>query len=184
MRPTDKLKEEHKAIKEMLGVLGRICTRLKAGEGIDPAHLDQVVAFLRGFADKRHHGKEENLLFPAMEKAGFPREHGPLAVMLMEHTEGRNDVAALSGAIALYKDSNRKETAGIISAGERYIRLLTDHIEKEDNVLFPTADMHIPETYQRELLEQFAQADAETTGERKVEEFRVMITELTKTYPS
>lgn len=82
MKPTEQLKEEHKAIKLMLKVLEAMCRRLENKENIPKEHFEKVLEFIKVFADKCHHGKEEDLLFPAMEKAGIPREGGPLNVML------------------------------------------------------------------------------------------------------
>lgn len=73
MRPTEVLKEEHKVIKLMLKILDRVSKKLNSGEKVDPIHLDKINDFIRTFADKCHHGKEEDRLFPAMEAAGIPK---------------------------------------------------------------------------------------------------------------
>ena len=62
--------------------------------------------FIATFADHNHHGKEEDILFPAMEKAGFPRDGGPVGVMLMEHTQGREYVGAMRLAVARLKNGS------------------------------------------------------------------------------
>ena len=75
----------------MLKILDKVCARLESKEKVDPEHLEPIVEFFRVFADKCHHGKEEDLLFPEMEKAGVPKEMGPIGVMLAEHQQGRGD---------------------------------------------------------------------------------------------
>lgn len=72
MRPTEELVTEHNAIKRMLDILERVSRRLEIGETVDAEHLERIVDFIRGFADRCHHGKEEDLLFPEMEEAGIP----------------------------------------------------------------------------------------------------------------
>ena len=89
MKPTEELKIEHQAIKRMLKVMAGACGRLDRGAAVDAGHLESIVDFIQIFADQCHHGKEEDLLFPAMDEAGFSGEQGPIAVMLAEHAQGR-----------------------------------------------------------------------------------------------
>lgn len=84
MKPTDILKEEHVLILEMLRVIEAMCAKMDKGERPDIASLEKMIDFIRNFADKCHHAKEEKLLFPALEKAGIAREGGPVGVMLHE----------------------------------------------------------------------------------------------------
>ena len=63
MKATELLMKEHEAIKDSLVVLNKICDKLQSGEQVDSSHLDQIVEFIRNFADKCHHGKEEDILF-------------------------------------------------------------------------------------------------------------------------
>ena len=72
----EQLKREHAAIERMLVVLEIVCRRMQAGEAVESAHLDQIVEFFHGFADACHHGKEEAVLFPALERWGFPGRAG------------------------------------------------------------------------------------------------------------
>lgn len=89
MFPTEQLKDEHSGIKSMLDILAKVCDRLESGERVDQRHLDKILEFLNVFVDKSHHAKEEDILFPAMERAGIPREGGPIGVMFAEHRLGR-----------------------------------------------------------------------------------------------
>lgn len=63
MTATEILTNEHNAIKKMLGIAEEVCKRLESGIKIDTDHLEQIVDFIMGFADKCHHAKEENLFF-------------------------------------------------------------------------------------------------------------------------
>jgi len=62
MKPTDQLVEEHNAIKLILRVLDKICIKLENNEIINPEVLDSILDFIKIFADKCHHGKEEDRL--------------------------------------------------------------------------------------------------------------------------
>jgi len=94
MTPTEDLINEHKAIKVMLSIMTKIAENIKANKGYYIKDVEQIVDFLKTFADKCHHGKEENVLFPALVLAGIPKENGPIGVMLQEHTLGIGDTCS------------------------------------------------------------------------------------------
>jgi len=182
MRPPEQLEEEHKAIKLMLRISEKVCEKLESGEEVNPEHLEQIVEFIKVFADKCHHGKEEDLLFTAMEEAGIPKKGGPIGVMLTEHDMGRGYVKAMSEAVAKYKGGDRKVSSAIVGNARNYIALLTQHIDKEDNILYPMADMHLSEERQKELLEEFERVEREKIGVGKHEEFHELLNHLREVY--
>ena len=182
MKPTEQLKEEHKAIKLMLQILEKVCEKLESGEKLNPEHLEKIVEFIRVFADRCHHGKEEDLLFPAMEEAGIPREGGPIGVMLLEHNLGRDYVKGLSDAITKYKAGDRTVSSKIVENARNYIGLLTPHINKEDNILYMMADMHVSKEKQEELMEEFEKVERERIGVGKHEEFHQLLHNLQEVY--
>lgn len=182
MRPTEQLKEEHQAIKLALQILDGICRKLESDEEVDPKHLEQMLEFIRIFADRCHHGKEEDKLFPAMEEAGVPRSGGPIGVMLLEHDLGRNYVRAMEQAIVRYKASDRGAGSEIVENARNYIALLTQHIEKEDNILYPIADQRLSKEKEEELLEEFEIVEQERVGIGKHEEFHKLLEALKRIY--
>ncbi len=182
MHATEQLKNEHEGIKLMLNIMDEICNRLEAGKKVSTKDIDSIIEFIKTFADKCHHAKEEDLLFPAMEEAGIPREEGPIAVMLMEHDQGRGYVKGLGEAAAKYKDGNQKAAGRIIENARNYINLLTQHIDKEENILYNIADMHISEKKQKELLKRFDKIEIERIGKGKHEKFHKLLQSLKKAY--
>jgi len=182
MTATEQLKAEHKGIKLMLRIIEKMCERLKSGGSVEPEHLEQVLEFLKVFADKCHHAKEEELLFPALEKIGVPREGGPIGVMLAEHDKAREYVKGISEGIARYKAGERRAAAKIVENGMAYIRILTAHIDKEDYVLYPVADAKLPRDIQDELLAKFDKVEIQKIGAGKHEQFHKMLENLEKVY--
>lgn len=181
MKATELLKEEHKGIKLMMDILEEICKRFQAGEKVNAEHLGQTVEFFKTFADKCHHAKEEDLLFPEMEKAGIPREGGPIGCMLSEHDQGRALVKELSVAIMRYK-IGEKTTDQIVENSNKYIGLLRQHIDKEDNVLYMMADQHLSEEVQEKLLEDFEKVEVERIGVGTHEKFHKLLHHLKDVY--
>ncbi len=182
MRPTEILKEEHQGIKTGLRILGRIADQLQAGQAVPPEHMEQLVDFIRTFADRCHHGKEEDLLFVEMEKAGVPREGGPIAVMLLEHDQGRGYVRAMADAIPAYKAGDPAAAQKFAQNAHNYIGLLAQHIDKEDNILYVIADMHLSDDQQACLLEGFDKVEAERIGPGKHEAYHRMLEQLSGIY--
>ena len=76
MKATQQLKDEHEGVKIMLNILEQVCQELEAVGILNKEHFDGILEFLRVFVDKCHHGKEEDLLFPALIAVGVPKE-GP-----------------------------------------------------------------------------------------------------------
>ena len=184
MMPTDQLVEEHVSIQLMLNVLERVCSKLDAGEKVPPKHLEQILEFIKVFADQCHHGKEEEFLFPAMEKVGIPRDGGPIGVMLAEHAEGRQYVKELGEASEQYSRGDRNAGPALARSARKYIALLNAHIEKENGILFPMAEEHLPERRKMELLAAFGRVDDEKIGKGKHEHMQSILKSLTTEYLS
>jgi hemerythrin-like domain-containing protein/uncharacterized protein (DUF2249 family) len=162
--PTQVLMEEHTLILQALDALERKIAQVESGAPPDRAYFEKAVEFLRTFADKCHHGKEENLLFKTMvEEIGMPRHGGPIAVMLSEHELGRSLIRGIAdGAAALGKDPAAAKQ--VIESGRAYIQLLRGHIDKENTILFPMADQFMGPEDQGRLAAEFERFEAEETG--------------------
>ena len=182
MRPTEILKSEHEHILEMLKVIEAVCLKLEANEKVNADHLDQIVEFIKVFADTCHHGKEEDLLFKAMETAGIPREGGPIGVMLAEHEQGRAYVKEMSQASGAYRQGDQQSGVRFAQNARNYVRLLSQHILKENNMLFPMADQRLTEEQQEKLLADFKSVEHDRLGEGTHEKFLTVLQELKKIY--
>jgi hemerythrin-like domain-containing protein len=182
MKATQQLKDEHEGIKLMLNIMETISNDLEKGKGLNPDHFEKILEFIKGFADKCHHGKEEDILFPAMVNHGIPKEGGPIAVMLYEHRLGRDHIKSLSSAFEEFKGGNMSAINGIISSSRGYVELLRNHIEKENNILFMMADRALNEKEQLKIFDAFEKLEVEKIGIGKHEEFHKLLKELKSIY--
>lgn len=180
MRATEELVKEHEGIKLMLKILTAVAHRVKGGCAVSQKDLDGIAEFLSTFADRCHHGKEEDFLFSALERAGVPREGGPIGVMLAEHAEGRKIIARLKDAFAAYGSGRDSAAEKISEAAGEYVSLLSHHIEKENGVLFPMAEGRIRAADDSRLVEHFEKLEHEWIGHGKHEEFHAMLGRLKK----
>lgn len=136
------LSEQHRLIQRAVVALARLCAHLRRDGEVQREAGDALLRFLREYADSHHHAAEEDVLFPWMISQGFPREAGPIAVMLHEHGEARAHVQAMAdahGALSA-SASDAAARASFVEHGESYATLLWQHIWKEDGILYPMAE--------------------------------------------
>jgi len=182
MKATIQLKDEHEGIKIMLDILEKISSDLGKGKELNIDHFAKIIGFIKGFADKCHHGKEEDILFPALVKKGMSKESGPIAVMLHEHQLGRDYIKSLNTAFEEFKAGNKSLINDIISNSMGYVMLLRSHIEKENNMLFMMADKALNESEQSKIFDDFEILEVEKIGIGKHEEYHHLLKELKSIY--
>jgi hemerythrin-like domain-containing protein len=182
MKATEDLKKEHEGIELMLQVLQTVADKFKRGERVSPEHLDGILEFLSIFVDKCHHGKEEEFLFPALESAGIPHYDGPIGVMLNEHEQGRKLVTRLKDTVTSYKSGDNMIMTSAHLILNEYVALMSQHITKENAVLFPMADDKLDEAENAKLLKAFEQLEKERIGPGKHEEFHASLHRLEREY--
>lgn len=182
MQPTEVLKEEHQAVLTVLTILGGISERIRTNRNVEIEDLDQLLEILREYVDRNHHGKEEDILFPALEGLGFSRESGPVGVMLIEHDNGREYIQGMRTAVADYKSGNSDTLKKFAVNASYYIQLMNDHIYKENNILYPMADMHLSQDAQATMLDDFAAIEKDRIGLGMADEYQRRIYELLGRY--
>src|SRR3989338_5424904 len=178
MSLTETLVEEHKLIKRMIDVLEKAANRLENGKEINPSVFEQAADFIRNFADKFHHAKEEDILFKEMIKKGMPEKDSPVEAMLIEHEQGREFVKGLIKATAEFKEGNKKKAKEIIENARGYIELLREHIDKEDNILYPLAEKMFTKSEKEKQLDKFKEAEISKGGKKAVLKYKKLVNEL------
>ena len=174
-KATEMLSDEHRVIERVLVLLQKLTTT-PVENSLDSWR--KTLDFLSHFADQCHHFKEEQVLFPAMEEHGVSREGGPIGMMLMEHEEGRTYVRTMLAALTLAEARNEAAKDLLIDNARAYLRLLKDHIQKEDEILFRIADDVISPDEQKELLRSFEEHEAKEMGTGVHEKYLKMVQEL------
>ena len=168
-KATEDLRKEHESIIYVL----RLLDEMIQSERLEPEsrlrYYGELVYFLKMFADKCHHGKEEDYLFKELVHRGIPNEGGPVGVMLSEHVQGRAYIARMS------RGFEEKNIEAFNEAAILYRDLLRQHIDKENRVLFMMADNVISETEQEALFEKFEQHEENVIGHGVHENLHAMI---------
>lgn len=162
---TKALVDEHRLILRMIALLERNAPMTADGSYTNWKFYLDGVDFIRNFADRFHHAKEEDVLFEALVKNGMPREHSPVAAMLMEHDQGRAFVKALEDATLETLNGRGGRERSIAENALAYAALLRDHIAKEDEILYPLAERVIPDSMRDGIIAGYAEAEARTAAD-------------------
>ncbi|WP_444997355.1 hemerythrin domain-containing protein [Aliikangiella sp. IMCC44359] len=101
------------------------------------AVMEQYVSFVDHFIDDYHHVKEEEFLFQALELPGIIGPHLLIAEMLVEHELSRQALQLIKQGIA-YKNYDE-----VIQGVDKYIQVMSGHISKEENILYPLAEKYL-----------------------------------------
>lgn len=159
---TQALVAEHRLILRMITLLERNAVRTAAGTYSNWRFYLDGVDFIRNYADRFHHAKEEEILFEALIKNGMPRENSPVAAMLMEHDQGRGYVRAMETAVLEIQGGLPGREHVVAENALEYAALLREHISKEDTVLYQLAERIIPESMRKEITTSYQRAEAQS----------------------
>ena len=174
-KATEALRHDHRVIEKVLDLLEKLA------EGPTEASLatwGKAVDFIQNFADRCHHLKEEKIFFPALEERGIPRQGGPIGMMLMEHEEARGYVKSMAMALAKGGEDPEGVKVTLVENAKLYLRLLRQHILKEDEVLFNMADDVLTLQEQKELLREFEEHETKEIGSGIHEKYLKVAQEL------
>ena len=138
MYSIDVMVKEHDNILRFNQIVRNICIGILKGEEICVQDFEKMIEFARNYADKHHHGKEEQILFKEMQiHLGNIGTNLITHGMLVEHDFGRLYVSELETAIGQYRDNpNNDSKLDIIANAIGYTKLLQRHIDKENEVVY------------------------------------------------
>ncbi len=135
--PVGPLMKEHRLIERMIRIMTAEIENIKKEDKFFPSFIDIAVDFIRTYADRCHHGKEEDILFSDLAKKNISAEHKKIMdELIKEHVMGRNNVKKLIEAKDKYVKGDKKALNDIILNMEILIKFYPKHIEKEDKHFF------------------------------------------------
>jgi hemerythrin-like domain-containing protein len=144
-------------------VLGEI----EATGVVDPVFIDTAVDFVRTYADRTHHGKEEDILFRALRERNLSETDKQLMEELIEeHVFGRKTTQALVNANLRYLDGETSVLQEIQTKLKVLVDFYPKHIEKEDKVFFPASRNYFTEEEDQAMLEEFREFDSKMIHEK------------------
>lgn len=184
MTATEILRAEHELISTALAILENICKRWEREEAVEPADVHSLLDFFAKLADRLHHAKEEDILFPIIEEAGISTKNDLIGNLLAEHTLGRAFVGSMKDDLELLRNGDLQAAESLAETARGYICLLVQHICKENRILYVSVEEHLGARGQAELLERFEQVEPSSSPTGISAQFQEAITELEATYGS
>lgn len=171
--------DEHKNIKKVLGIIRKYCFKVLKNESVEYNDFYKIIDFVRNYADKHHHGKEEQMLFNKMlDELGSAGEKAVKHGMLVEHDLGRLYINNLEKAVGKVQEGNEEAKLDLIANAISYADLLYRHIEKEDNVIYKFAEKNLSEEALRKLDEESKLFEKEAENKGIQEKYTLLIEEL------
>lgn len=162
---------EHRLIEKMLALADRKAMAMTE-ESYDPIFVDDVVDFIKTYADKTHHGKEENILFLELGKKSLDVEDArTLGELIEEHRQARMKVGEIVALNERYKRGERATVAAIKGIISWLAAFYPVHIKKEDGSFFPDAEKYFNEKESDEMLARFRDFDRNMIHEKYRELF-------------
>ncbi|WP_019177047.1 hemerythrin domain-containing protein [Methanomassiliicoccus luminyensis] len=161
---------EHRLIERMISVLDRERERIEAFSIVDTVLAGQAIDFMSSYADRCHHGKEENILFRKLEGKGLSSEdQGTMAKLTEDHRRSREMVAELREAVAEYSGGDPPAALKASDVLRRIVSLYAAHIKLEDEVFFPRAMKYLSKEESALMLKEFEEFDRRMVHEHYTE---------------
>ena len=158
---------EHRLIERMLDHIRKALAGIKASHAVDPVFIDTAVDFIRTYADRTHHGKEEDILFRELEtRALSDVDRRLMNELVEEHVFGRQITGELVEANTRYRRGDASALAVIADKLETLADFYPRHIVKEDTVFFPAARAYFTDEEDQALLAKFCEFDRQMIHEK------------------
>jgi len=141
--------------------------RIDAAKRADVDFLLTAVDFMRTYADRVHHGKEEDILFRDLAKKQLAPEHKKIMDELIEeHKTARRMVTSLLAARQKYVDGDSGAISEITSLLDKIGGFYPVHIEKEDKHFFYPILDYFSKEEQDKMLQEFWEFDRKVVHEK------------------
>ena len=158
MLPVGPLMIEHRLIERVIRVMKALLEDIQTENKGDPVQVEKIIRFIRAYADRCHHGKEEEILFRALAVKTISPEHRRIMEELVEdHRLGRKITVSLFEANQRYQKGDTAALSAIADGLRSLIEFYPKHIQKEDRDFFmPIMDYFSPEEKETMIREGYA----------------------------
>jgi len=167
MMPIGPLMVEHRLIEKMIKLMEKEVSRIRQTNTVNAAFIDVAVDFIQTYADRCHHGKEEDILFWELAKKNISTKHAEMMrELISEHNWGRKTTRELIAAKAAYVKGEGEVVGEIIDLMEQLASFYPIHIEKEDKHFFIPVMEYFSREEQDKMLWEMAEFDQQLIHEK------------------
>jgi len=158
---------EHRLIEKMLELTRKELDSIKINGEVNPNFIDTVVDFIRTYADRTHHGKEEDILFSALaHKDMIIDDQKMMHDLVNDHIMSRKIVGELVVANKTYVTGNLTSMNVISEKLALLLNLYPEHISKEDKLFFPNTERYFSNEELEKMLADFGEFDRRMIHEK------------------
>jgi hemerythrin-like domain-containing protein len=158
--PAGPLMAEHRVIERMLDVLAEEADSISRSGRTEPRLIDQATDFIRTYADRCHHGKEEDILFRRLAaKPLDPKLAQTMADLIEDHVRGRAITRRLVDANERYGRGEQDALPDVESCLRELVEFYPVHIEKEDRHFFKPCLVYFTDAEKALMLADFDEFD-------------------------
>jgi len=171
------LMHEHRIIERFLKAINNEVKMMRYKKELNPAFVEMSVTFLSMFADKCHHGKEEGILFKALQGKKLNYRHKETMELLIgEHQFARQLTSAVSDAKRRYIKGDKKALSVIIECIDHLVDMYPGHIYREDNEFF----VPVMKYFSDDELKKMVEAEKEFDKDFQHQKYELLVTKMEK----
>lgn len=182
MTLTENLKSEHKDIIELLGIMNKIANNIESERVFYTSDVEDIIKFLNFFIDKSHHSKED-IFYQELSLSEISEDNVSISVMLYEHVLARKYLNDIKSCVENCKVGNSFSHELLAESLINYVKLTKNHINKEENIIFPIAEKVFPIDKQKKLLVKFAEIEKKIEGDGFQDHYHKLLKRLKNNYP-
>ena len=158
--PIGPLMTEHRLIERMIVLMEKELEKIRKEKRANFKFIETAVDFIRTYADRLHHGKEEDILFRALEAKELEEQHRKtMEELIEEHSWGRKKVKELVDANKKYKEGDEDRIEAITRCLQDLVHFYPQHIEKEDKHFFIPIMNYFNQSEQESMLDEEREFD-------------------------
>jgi hemerythrin-like domain-containing protein len=167
MQPRGPLMTEHRLIERMISSINKEIIKIEKVGMINQSFIAVAVDFLQIYADRTHHGKEEEILFRDLSRKKLSdNDNLIMNELIQEHIVGRTTTADIVKSAAAYQKGDKAALPSVTLSLKKFVDFYPKHIEKEDKVFFPSSMTYFSEQEQKSMLEEFREFDRKMIHEK------------------
>jgi hemerythrin-like domain-containing protein len=158
---------EHRLIERMIVIIRNALVQIESSGKVDPLFVDAAVDFISTYADRTHHGKEEDILFRDLDKRELSvDDRRVMNELIEEHVFGRKTTRALVEANRRYRNGDIAALADIAAKLRTLVEFYPKHIAKEDKAFFPASRAYFTYDEDQAMLTEFREFDGKMIHEK------------------
>ena len=182
MKPTDNLIIEHREISELLNIMSIIADNIKSKDVFYPNDVEEIIDYLIIILDKSHQDKEDEVFYPELIMSGVPNDKAPLSIVNYEHTLAKHYLNEISSCVVNCKIGNDFSGDLLADSLTNYVIVIQNHIQREEEIVFPMANEVLSEEKQNEISQKFEDIEQKNKTHNFTDHFKNLLNKLNNKY--